>query len=188
MQEFVGRQEKREWTVTKEMLAVQMGSGMVPVLATPALIACMENACMRLVQPAFGEGITTVGTRVEVAHLAPDPRRGPDPGDGHPSRHRRAALYLPGGGQRRKRQNRRGVDGTAECAAVLLRGKGGGTEAVLMRGRFPHKPVDRQEKLWYTDGCRMFRAAAVCAAGRGLSPARAQRVLRKGRFPYVRHY
>lgn len=21
-----------------------------------------------------------------------------------------------------------------------------------MRGRFPHKPVDRQEKLWYTDG------------------------------------
>ena len=33
MQEFVGRQEKREWTVTKEMLAVQMGSGMVPVLA-----------------------------------------------------------------------------------------------------------------------------------------------------------
>ena len=73
MQEFVGRQEKREWTVTKEMLAVQMGSGMVPVLATPALIACMENACMRLVQPAFGEGITTVGTRVEVAYLAPTP-------------------------------------------------------------------------------------------------------------------
>ena len=73
MQEFVGRQEKREWTVTKEMLAVQMGSGMVTVLATPALIACMENACMRLVQPAFGEGITTVGTRVEVAHLAPTP-------------------------------------------------------------------------------------------------------------------
>ena len=73
MQEFVGRQEKREWTVTKEMLAVQMGSGMVPVLATPALIACMEHACMRLVQPAFGEGITTVGTRVEVAHLAPTP-------------------------------------------------------------------------------------------------------------------
>ena len=73
MQEFVGRQEKREWTVTKEMLAVQMGSGMVPVLATPALIACMENTCMRLVQPAFGEGITTVGTRVEVAHLAPTP-------------------------------------------------------------------------------------------------------------------
>ena len=73
MQEFVGRQEKREWTVTKEMLAAQMGSGMVPVLATPALIACMENACMRLVQPAFGEGITTVGTRVEVAHLAPTP-------------------------------------------------------------------------------------------------------------------
>ena len=73
MQEFVGRQEKREWTVTKEMLAVQMGSGMVPVLATPALIACMEIACMRLVQPAFGEGITTVGTRVEVAHLAPTP-------------------------------------------------------------------------------------------------------------------
>ena len=35
--------------------------------------ACMENACMRLVQPAFGEGITTVGTRVEVAHLAPTP-------------------------------------------------------------------------------------------------------------------
>lgn len=76
MQEFVGRQEKREWTVTKEMLAVQMGSGTAPVLATPALIACMENACMHLVQPGLGMGITTVGTRVEIAHLAPTPEGG----------------------------------------------------------------------------------------------------------------
>ncbi len=73
MQEFVGRQQRQEWKVTQDMLAVKMGSGTARVLATPALIACMENACMQLVQPALAEGITTVGTRVEVAHLAPTP-------------------------------------------------------------------------------------------------------------------
>ena len=64
MQEFVGRQETGEWVVTSEMLAVKQGSGTAHVLATPSLIASMENVCMRLVQPALAEGITTVGTRV----------------------------------------------------------------------------------------------------------------------------
>ena len=73
MQEFVGRQETGEWVVTSEMLAVKQGSGTAHVLATPSLIASMENVCMRLVQPALAEGITTVGTRVAVSHLAPTP-------------------------------------------------------------------------------------------------------------------
>ncbi len=73
MQEFIGKQEAGEWDVTSEMLAVKQGSGTAHVLATPALIACMENVCMRLVQPALAEGITTVGTHVDVAHLAPTP-------------------------------------------------------------------------------------------------------------------
>lgn len=73
MQEFVGRRETGEWVVTSEMLAVKQGSGTARVLATPSLIASMENVCMRLVQPALAEGITTVGTRVAVSHLAPTP-------------------------------------------------------------------------------------------------------------------
>lgn len=55
-------------TVTEEKTAKAMGSGDLPVLATPAMIALMENAAMRCVADTLPEGITTVGTRMEVSH------------------------------------------------------------------------------------------------------------------------
>ena len=51
--------------------AIVVGSRDLPVLATPRLIAWMENAAMLSVAKAVGEGETTVGGKIEVSHLRP---------------------------------------------------------------------------------------------------------------------
>jgi len=59
--------------VTPDNTASAHGSGAVPVFATPALVALMEKAARLSVQPALAPGQTTVGTRVEIRHLAATP-------------------------------------------------------------------------------------------------------------------
>lgn len=59
--------------VDASLLAGAMGSGDVPVFATPALIALMEQAAMAAVAGALEEGKTTVGVHVDVRHLAASP-------------------------------------------------------------------------------------------------------------------
>lgn len=54
-------------------LAVNMGSGTLRVLATPAVAALMEKAAWELVQPYLEEGITTVGTLITVEHIKASP-------------------------------------------------------------------------------------------------------------------
>ena len=46
-----------------------IGSGDMAVLATPAMVALMENAAMLAVALHLGEGETTVGTMVSTSHL-----------------------------------------------------------------------------------------------------------------------
>lgn len=48
-----------------------MGSGDMSVLATPALVALMENAAMLTVSTKLPEASTTVGGFIELSHLAP---------------------------------------------------------------------------------------------------------------------
>ena len=60
-----------EKTVDETMTAKALGSGTLEVLGTPALIALMEETCWRSVDGEFGEGKSTVGTRIEIKHLAP---------------------------------------------------------------------------------------------------------------------
>ncbi len=57
--------------VTAEKTAVAVGSGDMPVLATPMMMALMENAAMLAVSPHLAEGETTVGGQIESSHLAP---------------------------------------------------------------------------------------------------------------------
>lgn len=57
--------------VRAEDLAQSVGSGDLPVLATPRLIALMECASMKAVSSELEEGQTTVGAEVKVAHLRP---------------------------------------------------------------------------------------------------------------------
>jgi fluoroacetyl-CoA thioesterase len=51
--------------------ALAMGSGDVPVLATPRVVALAEQATVEAVAGALGPGMTTVGSEVQLTHLAP---------------------------------------------------------------------------------------------------------------------
>ena len=58
-------------TVTEEDTAQAVGSGDLPVLGTPRLVAwCEAVTCAVLAD--LPEGRTSVGTRVELEHLAPN--------------------------------------------------------------------------------------------------------------------
>lgn len=57
--------------VTESNTARVMGSGDLPVFATPALVALMENAAMQAVAASLPEGSTTVGAAIDVAHVKP---------------------------------------------------------------------------------------------------------------------
>ena len=60
-----------ERTVTDEDTAIAVGSGSLPVLGTPRLLAWCEAATCAAIEPALAEGQTSVGTRVSLEHLAP---------------------------------------------------------------------------------------------------------------------
>ncbi|MFE9105878.1 thioesterase family protein [Actinomadura geliboluensis] len=53
--------------------AVALGSGDVPVLATPRLLALAEAATVEAVKGELGDGRTSVGTRVALEHRAASP-------------------------------------------------------------------------------------------------------------------
>ncbi|MFU0832000.1 MAG: Dihydrolipoamide acyltransferase [Oscillospiraceae bacterium] len=61
----------KEYAVSQELLASSMGSGSLPVLATPAVAAFFENTAMELAAKYLTEGETTVGSKITVEHLAP---------------------------------------------------------------------------------------------------------------------
>ena len=56
--------------VTDADTAVALGSGDVPVLATPRLIAWMEAATVRAAAAFLVKGQTTVGTAIRIEHRA----------------------------------------------------------------------------------------------------------------------
>jgi len=59
--------------VTEADTATAMGSGDVPVLATPRLLALAEAAAYAAVAPQLAEGLTTVGTSVSLEHRRASP-------------------------------------------------------------------------------------------------------------------
>ena len=58
-------------TVTQAVTAIAMGSGDMPVLATPSMMALMENAAMLAVADHLPEGCTTVGGHIDSSHIKP---------------------------------------------------------------------------------------------------------------------
>lgn len=72
----IGIQGTREITVTEELLASSVGSGIVRVYATPMMIAGIEGTAADSVQPYVGEGKTTVGTHIDVTHESATPAGG----------------------------------------------------------------------------------------------------------------
>lgn len=57
--------------VTESDTALHMRSGDMCVLATPSMIALMEQAAMKSVELYLPEGTTTVGCMIESTHLYP---------------------------------------------------------------------------------------------------------------------
>ena len=57
--------------MTPQNTAAALGSGDMPVFATPAMVALMENAAMLAVAGALPEGATTVGAEMNVTHIKP---------------------------------------------------------------------------------------------------------------------
>jgi len=53
--------------VTENQTAIQYGSGLLPVFATPALIALMENTAMQLI--VLPEGSSSVGVSINMQHV-----------------------------------------------------------------------------------------------------------------------
>ena len=66
-----GQKHTSELMVTEKVTAVKIGSGEMPVLATPAMLALMENAAMLAVADSLADGETTVGGHIESSHLKP---------------------------------------------------------------------------------------------------------------------
>ncbi len=63
----------QETVVTEEMLASNVGSGLVKVYATAMMIALIEKAAVYSVEPYLESGQGTVGTLVNVTHCSATP-------------------------------------------------------------------------------------------------------------------
>lgn len=61
------------FTVTEDDTAAAVGSGSLPVLGTPRLLAWCEAATCAAVEPHLAQGQTSVGTRISLEHLAASP-------------------------------------------------------------------------------------------------------------------
>ena len=68
-----GIKNQIELKVDAEKTAKMVGSGTLDVFATPAMIALMEQTAAESVENELDEGMTTVGIKINVEHLAATP-------------------------------------------------------------------------------------------------------------------
>ena len=109
------------FTVTDEDTAAALGSGSLPVLGTPRLLAWCEAATCAALEGALPAGGTSVGTRVALDHLAASPvgqqvevTASASYVDGRLHRFTVAARHLGGNGK---------VVGTGEITRVVVDAK-----------------------------------------------------------------
>lgn len=69
----IGIKGRKEITVTQEVTAQALGSGLLPVFATPAMVALMEGTAAESVEPFLEGGYTTVGTALNIKHTSATP-------------------------------------------------------------------------------------------------------------------
>ena len=69
----LGIKGRQETTVTSANVAMNVGSGVVRVFATPMMIALIEKAAVLSVEPFLEEGQSSVGTKINVSHVAATP-------------------------------------------------------------------------------------------------------------------
>lgn len=71
--DYIGTKHEVIMKVTDKVTAAEMKSGALAVLATPFMVALMEQAAAELCEKFTPEGISTVGTALNIKHLAPTP-------------------------------------------------------------------------------------------------------------------
>jgi fluoroacetyl-CoA thioesterase len=69
----VGLRASMRYVVTEADTAIRAGSGDVPVLATPRLLALAEAACVAALESHLDAGMTSVGTSVALEHRRASP-------------------------------------------------------------------------------------------------------------------
>ena len=69
----IGLKHTKSEIVTETNTAASLGSGMLPVYATPAMILLIESTAAEAVAPLLEDGMTTVGTKLNIEHLAATP-------------------------------------------------------------------------------------------------------------------
>lgn len=69
----IGMTGKAQTVVTGANTAAAVGSGLLPVFATPMMIALMENAAVNAIQPALEPSQGSVGTFIQTSHDAATP-------------------------------------------------------------------------------------------------------------------
>lgn len=67
----IGKKYTSTMVVEEKHLACNVGSGDLPVFATPMMMALMENAAMLCVADELEEGSSTVGGQISSSHLKP---------------------------------------------------------------------------------------------------------------------
>lgn len=70
---LIGTKCQLRQTVTQELTAAAVGSGALPVFATPCMAAMMENAALTCLQSFLEDGRGSVGTHLDISHDAPTP-------------------------------------------------------------------------------------------------------------------
>ena len=69
----IGIKHTKSEIVCEKNTAAALGSGLLPVYATPAMIALLEGTCAEAVAAELEDGSTTVGTKLDVEHIAATP-------------------------------------------------------------------------------------------------------------------
>ena len=73
MEITVGMKGTAEASVEREDTAYEVGSGELLVYATPCMVALMEGAACDAIKDAIPEGKTSVGTMLNISHVAATP-------------------------------------------------------------------------------------------------------------------
>ena len=69
----IGLKGRAETAVVHENTAAAVGSGLLPVFATPMMVALMENAAVNALEGHLADGEGSVGTRLDISHDAATP-------------------------------------------------------------------------------------------------------------------
>ena len=70
MEIMVGATGEAHLEVKESDTAIALGSGDVPVLGTPRIVALLEEAAVAALAGDLADGVTSVGTHIAVAHVS----------------------------------------------------------------------------------------------------------------------